>query len=371
MSGRLRQALALIVAAGLLAVISVRLAGDARAGVEPAALGSERADAVLRASSGSRPAAGTAVGTTADNGATVMTETWLPGGRTVDLAVRSPAVGRTLPVRVLVPVGWSPTAARTWPVTMMLHGGNDDYTSWTRETDIAQLSADWDTIAVMPDAGLNATYTDYLRPLGGEPLQWETFHTVELRQILERAFRAGTAGAVAGISAGGYGALNYATRNPGMFRFAASYSGLIAILMPVVTTGVWAMSGDSDLDARFGAPGADRENWRLHDPYTQAERLRGTGVYLSSGLTGLPGDVDVVPWTPLQMGEAVTGMVTAAFAERLRGLGIPATVNLYGRGAHDWASWQVELRRSWPLMMNAIGARQRPGEARSPATTRP
>jgi S-formylglutathione hydrolase FrmB len=35
---------------------------------------------------------------------------------------------------------------------------------------------------------------------------WETFHVTEVRQILDRGYRAGTQRAIAGISIGGFGA---------------------------------------------------------------------------------------------------------------------------------------------------------------------
>ncbi|MEU0485096.1 hypothetical protein ABZ260_38695 [Streptosporangium sp. NPDC006013] len=51
--------------------------------------------------------------------ARVVKETWL-GPRMLDLQISSPAVNATLPVRVLVPQGWSKGARRTWPVLYLL-----------------------------------------------------------------------------------------------------------------------------------------------------------------------------------------------------------------------------------------------------------
>src|SRR3954463_12505582 len=84
--------------------------------------------------------------------ATVVSEKWL-GPREVDLTGHSPANNRDIPGRLLVPPGWARTATRTWPVLYLLHGGNDDYTSWTRETDIVALSTAAPVLVVMPDAG--------------------------------------------------------------------------------------------------------------------------------------------------------------------------------------------------------------------------
>ena len=56
--------------------------------------------------------------------------------------------------------------------------------------------------------------------------RWETFHLAELRQILQRNYRASTVMAVAGVSMGGLGALAYAARHRGLFRAAASFGGI-------------------------------------------------------------------------------------------------------------------------------------------------
>jgi S-formylglutathione hydrolase FrmB len=277
----------------------------------------------------------------------------------VDIQVYAPKVRPlAIPVRILLPVGYSATPGRTYPLVLMLHGGNDDYTSWTRETDIEEVSAAYDAIVAMPDAGTTATYTNYLHPLDGNPLQWETFHTVELPQILEAGMHANANRAVAGLSSGGYGSFGYATRNPGRFRYAAAYSGPVAIRIPVVRTALLLSALDADPFARWGVPLLDEQNWRRNDPLTMAANLRGTGIYLSSGTTGLPSEEDTVGWTPVQVGEAFAGTIGRAFADRLKALGIPATVHFYTFGEHAWASWQTEMHTSYPLMMAAIGARK-------------
>ncbi|NKZ06931.1 hypothetical protein HGB48_24795 [Actinomadura latina] len=72
--------------------------------------------------------------------------------------------------------------------------------------------------------------TDWWNRGGGGAPKWETFHLAELRQILERGYRAGPDRAVAGSSTGGLGALAYAARHRGLFRAAASFSGPVHTL---------------------------------------------------------------------------------------------------------------------------------------------
>ena len=174
----------------------------------------------------------TSAGATAAADSRVVEEQWR-GPQEVDLIVHSAANNRDLPVRVLVPPGWSRTADRTWPVLYLLHGGRDDYTSWTRETDIEQLAAEAGVLVVMPEAGRSAIYTDFHRVTGSTGSgKWETFHLDEVWSILRAEYRAGDTRAVAGISSGGYGAIVYAARRPGTFRFAAAYSAPLNLFNP-------------------------------------------------------------------------------------------------------------------------------------------
>jgi diacylglycerol O-acyltransferase/trehalose O-mycolyltransferase len=300
---------------------------------------------------------GTGVGTKADSGAVVWSEKWWDD-RTVDVMIWSPAMNAYMPVRLLLPPGWSYDAQQTWPLLLMLHGGNDNFLSWTRETDIEQRTANRGVIVALPEAGPGATYTDYYNAGKGGPPRWETFHTEELLQILERGYRANQTRAVAGISAGGYGAMAYAARNPGMFRYAASYSGFVVLTLPMYRTLTTILQSliDQDPFARLGDPIRDEENWRAHDPYRLAENFRGTGVYLSNGMTGLPAEYDTVEWAPVQLAEAVTYQMSQALAMELMRNGTVPTTHFYALGEHAWASWQRELDRSWPLIMGAIGA---------------
>jgi diacylglycerol O-acyltransferase/trehalose O-mycolyltransferase len=310
--------------------------------------------AVLFGMLGAAAVTATGAGTTA-----VVSEKWL-GPRQADLTVYSAANNRSLPVRLLVPPGWSRTAAATWPVLYLLHGGNDDYTSWTRETDIEELSAAAGVLVVMPEAGRVAGYADWHDLAGGPDAgRWETFHLTELWQVLRDGYRAGTTRSVAGISSGGMGAITYAARHAGTFRYAAAYSAPLNLLDPVLRQILRQTATDNgdDPDAIWGSPVWQAATWRQHNPLDLATALRGTGVYLSSGQTGLPGDLDPNGgWSPMQFGEAVIGASTAALRLRLSLAGIPSTVNLYRNGTHSWPYWQRELHASWPLLMRSLGA---------------
>jgi diacylglycerol O-acyltransferase / trehalose O-mycolyltransferase len=272
------------------------------------------------------------------------------GKRQVDLTLSSSLVGREVRVRLLLPRRFDREPRRRWPVLYLLHGCCDTYESWTRSTDVERLSRREDVLVVMPEGGAVGFYSNWMRGPA-----WERFHLSELRGVLERRFRAGGRRAVAGLSMGGLGAMAYAARNPGVFRAAASYSGLLHTRLTAgdsgAVLGLVQSQGEKPLDL-WGDPDEDAERWAAHNPYDLAERLRGVSLFVSSG-NGRPGPLDAADTPPDQIEPNVLRQSTA-FVERLQRLGIPARVDLYGNGTHSWAYWERELHRSWPMLMRAI-----------------
>lgn len=291
----------------------------------------------------------------ADDGARIVTVDPLDR-RTLDLTVASPALGRTAKVRLLLPRRFRAEPARRWPVLYLLHGCCDSYVSWTRSTDVEHLTATADLLVVMPEAGPVGFYSDWDNGGRGGPPRWETFHLVELRQLLERAYRAGDRRAVAGLSMGGLGAMAYAARHPGLFRAAASFSGILDT-RPDGPAGGGAFVLDllrsfgQDPRALWGDAAGRAAAWHAHDPYELAPRLRGTELFVAFG-DGRPGPLDR-PGADVARASTIERRIHAqnvAFVGRLRQLGIPARVDAYGAGTHDWPYWQRELHRAFPLL---------------------
>jgi diacylglycerol O-acyltransferase/trehalose O-mycolyltransferase len=295
--------------------------------------------------------AGAAQQVTADDGARVVGQT-VVGPRTLDLTIQSPALGRTAMARLLLPPDWDAQPYARWPVLYLLHGCCDNYTSWTRETDVAALTGGTDVLVVMPEAGPDGYYSNWLSGPA-----WETFHTIELRQLLERGYRAGQRRAIAGLSMGGLGAFDYSARHPGMFQAAASYSGALDTTLSQEAinqvTSIVSSNGH-DPDALWGDPTKQRLVWAAHNPLDLAFALRGTALFVAAG-NGQPGPLDP-PGTGFNESEALHGAETSALVDRLRLLHIPATVDLYGPGTHTWPYWQRELHASFPMLMAAVGA---------------
>lgn len=298
----------------------------------------------------------------ASNGASIAGVKWIKKKRQFDFTINSKALGRKAKVRVLVPRNWKRTAKRTWPVLYAYHGGRDTYVSWTRSTNIEAWAWKYDVMVVMP-AGDNGSYTNWWN--GGKRgiPKWETFHTLEVKQLVERNFRAGGARACIGNSSGGQGCITYAARFPKMFRYAASFSGPLSLLAPgMPQLLLYTMSGTtSNPYAVYGHPVRDRANWEAHDPTTLAPNLRGTKLYISSGTTGRPGPYEnpnMAPWDIGLVSEAAIGYSNQVFYNRLKKLKIPVTAHIYGDGRHSWPYWIREAKRVWPQLMKTLGARR-------------
>lgn len=192
--------------------------------------------------------------------------------RTFDVSVSSPALGRSAPVRLILPSDFDAQPGRTYPVLYLLHGAHDDYTSWTRETDIEAFTEGRDLIVAMPDAGPT-----------GIPSAWrdgpdyETFQLTEVPALLARDYRASGVRAVAGVSTGGYGAMAHAARHPGAFTAAASYSGILDTTAPGVPSLVDAIVARENLAPRtlWGNPLLDLLTWQAANPRARAGGCAG------------------------------------------------------------------------------------------------
>jgi diacylglycerol O-acyltransferase/trehalose O-mycolyltransferase len=239
-------------------------------------------------------------------------------GRLVELRMRSAALGGETRVRVLVPPGWDADPTARFPVLLLLHGSGEDHATWTDQGDAAARTAASPFLVVMPDAGRAGWYTDW--PDRGWPAgpRWETHHIRELLPWVESAFRGDGRRTVAGFSMGGFGALSYAARHPGLFDAVASFSG--ALDLPFLSP-----ASEAVMAAFFLAPNGHRleDVWgdqsvgtlglRSHNPADLVANLSNTPTTVRWGMGDGP---DALFNIDRAAGEFFVGLLNESFAQR-------------------------------------------------------
>jgi enterochelin esterase-like enzyme len=150
--------------------------------------------------------------------------------------VASPALGgRRQPVDAYLPPGYTQDPRRRYPVVYLLHGvpGRPGaFLATVRlgvvEDELVALHKERPAILVMP-FGSTGSFTDEEWANGVRAHSaWETFVARDLVRAVDARYRtihSGSARALAGLSEGGYGALNIGLHHPGEFRVLESWSG--------------------------------------------------------------------------------------------------------------------------------------------------
>ncbi|GAA4590832.1 alpha/beta hydrolase family protein [Planotetraspora phitsanulokensis] len=262
------------------------------------------------------------------------------------LSIRSPALGREGSVWVLKPEGWMPGSAG-WPVLYLLHGccvSRGD--AWLVYGDAERITAGLKAVVVVPEGGEMSWYSDWL-----DGPAWESFHLKEVMPLVEARYRTGDRRAVAGASMGGFGALAYAARHPGVFEAAASFSGVIDTGYD--PGGLEGLMRDYGVDPRdlWGDARERPEVWKAHNPADLAGRLENVRVYLACG-DGRPGPLDG-RGEAVDEGERSILERNRRFVTAARAAGVAVTTDFYGAGTHDWRYWIRELEDVLPALLPA------------------
>ncbi|WP_137725020.1 alpha/beta hydrolase [Prescottella subtropica] len=281
--------------------------------------------------------------------------------RLLMLDVFSPAMGREIPVNVLLPHD----RGRAHGVYYLLDGnsGQVSNTNWLDpdKGDARNFFADKDVTVVMPVGGTGTLYTDWAQehPKFGT-VRWETFLTEELPPLIDARFGTNGRNVIGGISSGAQGALMLAQRTPDLYDGVVGYSGCYLTEGPVgkAITDLVVVNGMANSEMMWGPQGTPE--WAGHDLLRNASRLAGKTVYLSSG-TGLPGPHETLDSPGLANTVVVGGVLEAAanactdqLTQTLRNAGADVTRSAQPVGVHAWPYWKDELARSWPVIDAAL-----------------
>ena len=157
-------------------------------------------------------------------------------GSAEHITVASPALGgRSQPVDVYLPPGYGTQPFRHYPVLYLLHGFPGRPAAFLAtvrmgvvQDELVALHRASPMILVMP-FGSTGSFTDKEWANGVRPHEgWETFVARDLVHAIDaryRTIRSGRSRAIAGLSEGGYAALNIAIHHPGEFQVVESWSG--------------------------------------------------------------------------------------------------------------------------------------------------
>ena len=136
----------------------------------------------------------------------------------------SPSVHDTMRAGILLPTNYD--HSREYPVLFLLHGYSGDETDWTTRTGLERYTATLSLIVVMPEA--NNSW--YVNSENDTTKQYEDYMLVDLPHYVASLYPIDTTHeAIAGLSMGGYGALELALRHPSRFLFAGDLSGAISV----------------------------------------------------------------------------------------------------------------------------------------------
>ncbi|MFI5780616.1 alpha/beta hydrolase [Nocardia sp. NPDC051570] len=288
-------------------------------------------------------------------------------GRTWHLKVYSAAMNTDIAVDVQRPVDESAPAPNLW----MLNGldGGEGTASWKAQTKALDWLADKQVNVIQPIGGLGSYYTDWQKP---DPVlgvnKWKTFFTEELPPLLDETLHSTGRNALAGLSTSGTSVLQLAEAKPGLWKSVAAYSGCAQIADPMgqqfvkLATETWAGGNTQNMYGPSNSP-----LWAENDPVINAEKLRGTLLYVSSG-SGIPVMDDVEYYVDSAPGptggvnlalgmiiEAAVNGCTANLKNRLDSLSIPATFQFTPVGTHYWPYWEEALHNSWPILAQGMG----------------
>lgn len=281
--------------------------------------------------------------------------------RLLELTIDTGSVGRTQ-LRLLLPSTFDEDPERRWPVLYLLHGGGGSFVDWTDSSDVERMTADLDLIVAMPDSGPGATYVDWAFPdAAGRRPRYETYITHALPAFLSKTYRASDRAAIAGVSAGGFGAMSYAARHPDRYRAVAGFSANLDT-RDGDELGPWLSALPTlALEGAFplGDPVTHEVRWRGHNPLDLAPNIAGLDVYVSNGngnLGPLSTPEEIIDFIML---ESSTERRSLRFVARLKELGIAVLTNFYGDGTHSFRYWNRELDAALPMLTAAL-ERDRP-----------
>ncbi|MDY5786057.1 alpha/beta hydrolase [Corynebacterium sp.] len=286
------------------------------------------------------------------------------------VSVHSPSMSRNIPLAVRYATDAQGNRVAGAPTVYLLNGagGSEQNTDWIAKnfsndagTGVEDVFGAQGVNVVIPMEGAFSYYVNWLN----EPQQnifykgkqnWATFLGEELPGSVEPYLGANNKRAIVGFSMSATSSLLLAEQYPDLYDAVGSFSGCAATSTPIpwYATQLTLDRGGATPEQVWGPMGSDYN--RFNDALVNAEKLRGTALYISNG-SGLGGESDmsakagVAGAFTLQVEggiiEAMTNSCTHDLRAKLGSLNIPATFKFRNTGTHSWPYWKDDLRESW------------------------
>lgn len=281
--------------------------------------------------------------------------------RVVELTISTPAFTAPTKVDVDLPVGYDADPQRRWPVTYVLAGTNNSYTSFNHVVDGVKLTESYPSIVVspQPDSGYWSDW--YNGGLFGPPM-YETFVLDQLLPLIDQHFRTNpirSQRAVLGISMGGYGAIMFAAHRPDLFGAAASLSGAVDSNLPAngAVLSLSPVLQGAQPDSIYGPRATQAVRWHGHNPTDLADNLRDVNLQVRSangipnpGIGENPASADTVSCVI----EGGVYMASVDLHNALDDLHIPHLWKDYGPGCHTTPNFTRELVDTFSVFANVL-----------------
>jgi len=246
--------------------------------------------------------------------------------RIQDVKFFSKALQREVFYRVILPKDYFSTEIR-YPVLYLLHGYTGHYRSFEAHSNLTRYLDRYQLIAV----SIEGENSWFVNSATNAKEKWEDYFLKDLISDVQERFRinGGDARAIAGISSGGYAAVNLALKYPGLFFFAGSLSGsLNAARNPEYDR----FPGFADV---FGPAG--NKTHSDNDPFARAEKAEPQHTSFIFMACGTEDDT-------LNSQHEFAGLL------RKRHIAYEA---VEFPGEHEWTFWEAAL----PVMLRSLARR--------------
>lgn len=248
-----------------------------------------------------------------------------------DVSFYSTSLARQMPYRVFLPANLP--AEQKLPVVYLLHGGGSDFRAWSNYSEVSRYAADG-LILVMPEG--DSSY--YVNSVEVKQDKYEDYITKDLIADVEGRFPAmndPAHRAIAGVSMGGYAAIQYALTRPGLFAFAGALSPAVDVPSRKFS---WKHA-DQWWRFRqiFGPLGSEERESR--DPFISVQTANAQSVpylYVTAGQQ-----------------EPLRGPIQR-FVVQLRKRGIAYEFHTKP-GGHDWTEWNAQIPGCFESLLTHLG----------------